>query len=67
MPDPITNELLFDIMKAVQADVEVMRREVGELKAGMATLSARVTAALALVHTAFYVSPVRELACWLKD
>jgi hypothetical protein len=51
MPDPITNELLFEIMKAVQADVEVMRREVGELKAGMATLSARVTAALAVVHT----------------
>jgi hypothetical protein len=51
MPDPITNELLFEIMKAVQADVEVMRREGGELKADMATLSARVTAALALVHT----------------
>jgi hypothetical protein len=32
------------------ADVEVMLRE-GELKVGMATLSARVTAALALVHT----------------
>ena len=51
MPDPITNELLFEIMKAGQADVAVMCREVGELKADMATLSARVTAALALVHT----------------
>jgi hypothetical protein len=40
MPDPITNELLFEIMKAGQADVAVMCREVGELKADMATLSA---------------------------
>ena len=51
MHDPITNELLFEIMKAVQVDVAVMLREGGELKAGMVTLSARVTAALALVHT----------------
>jgi hypothetical protein len=43
MPDPVTNELLFEIVKNVKADVASLRLDVGELNGGMATLSARLT------------------------
>jgi hypothetical protein len=54
MADPITNELLFEIMKNVKADVASVRLDVGELNGGMTTLSARLTSIdqrLTLVHT----------------
>ena len=43
MPDAVTNELLFEIMKNVKADVASLRLDVGEIKGGMDTLSARLT------------------------
>jgi hypothetical protein len=54
MSDPVTNELLLEIMKNVKADVASLCLDVGELKGGMATLSARLTSIdqrLAVVHT----------------
>jgi chromosome segregation ATPase len=54
MADPITNELLLEIMKNVKADVASLRLDVGELDGGMTTLSARLTSIdqrLTLVHT----------------
>ena len=54
MADATTNELLFEMMKNVQASVASLRLDAGELKGGMTTLSARVTSIdqrLALAHT----------------
>jgi polyhydroxyalkanoate synthesis regulator phasin len=47
MPDKITNELLFEVLKSVQAQVALIREDVDSIKMRLTSIDTR----LGLVHT----------------
>jgi len=47
MPDRVTNELLYEILKAVQGDVTLLRDDMANVKSRLTSVDTR----LGLVHT----------------
>ena len=47
MPDEVTNELIYEVLKSVQAQVSLSREDVNNIKVRMTSVEQR----LGLVHT----------------